>query len=246
MRILLNRYEPHLTVLGRVLENTNRHKEAKHIYEITSEHYTDIKLVVRDTPAYRYWIENLLARHCVLSGGYVALNSEHPLSVLTRASMFRPYTLLLPFREWAKFWERSQAADLRPTLESNGSTSRHNIWKSYYETLSVFVQNDVVIPLYATRLEQALELKRVESIYEQMLLQRNNFPKANEATPEIESWVDLVMANWRSMTGPAWKDKDLGTGGKISVGRGILEVSLSTSFKHCCGAARKSHVWVDI
>lgn len=194
-----------------------------------SYYITDMTPIVRDNAEYRSWTENLLGRHCMLSGRYVASCWGEPHALLAKASMLEPTSILTPFREWTKFWEQCQSAGSGASQESNTNASRLNTWRTYYDTLSIFVQNQMVRPLFHSRLQQALELKRIESIYERVLLRQTRFPQANEATPEVESWVDTVMANWRSMADPAWKAEDLGPGGKISLGRSVLDVSSQTS-----------------
>lgn len=71
---------------------------------------------------------------------------------------------------------------------------------------------------------QCAELKRVQSIYESFLLNELDFPKANEATPEIEIWADQVVHNWKIMCGPAWRLEDHTNGGKEATSRLVLEV----------------------
>jgi hypothetical protein len=114
---------------------------------------------------------------------------------------------------------------------------RHRLsaWKAYYATLSIILQNDIPYELgpevtAATgktnaKLPQRTELKRVEVIYENLLLKETHFPKASDGNQEIEEWADAVMLNWRVLCGPTWGDDDLGEGGKEAVGRGVLDVS---------------------
>lgn len=71
---------------------------------------------------------------------------------------------------------------------------------------------------------QCAELKQVQSIYESFLLGELEFPKANEATPEIEIWVDQVVHNWKIMCGPTWQNEDHIDGGKEATSRLVLDV----------------------
>lgn len=65
----------------------------------------------------------------------------------------------------------------------------------------------------------------MQSIYESFLLNELGFPKANEATPEIEIWVDQVVHNWKIICGPTWRNEDHMNGGKEATSRLVLEVS---------------------
>jgi cargo-transport protein YPP1 len=149
-----------------------------------------------------------------------------------------PEDALQIYRYWAKYWNSTgkgiDTADMaRP---------RRSAWKAYYDTLSVILQNHlpydveqvsanaitektITRPQLNIRLQQRAELKRVETIYETLLLKEISFPKASENNHEIEAWTDAVMENWRILCGPTWSDDDLGEGGKEAAGRGVLDVS---------------------
>lgn len=99
-------------------------------------------------------------------------------------------------------------------------------WGLYYNTLSVLLQRKTTQHVFDSKLQQGVELKKVEASYESILLKETKFPRADQANSQIESWVDQVMANWRTMCGHTWQDEDL-EGGKAALGRGVLEVGLS-------------------
>lgn len=84
------------------------------------------------------------------------------------------------------------------------------------------------------RLRQRTELKRVEIIYENLLIKETLFPKASETNHEIESWVESVMDNWRLLCGPTWDDNDLGEGGKEGVARSLLDVRIAYGVDITC------------
>lgn len=104
------------------------------------------------------------------------------------------------------------------------------VWKAYYDTLSTLTQLQVGSPVFDSKSNQHSELKHVEATYESLMLKETSFPKANQASTEIESWVDQVMANWRAMCGPDWQETNYGPGGKAHLGKGILDVSSSTDY----------------
>ena len=90
--------------------------------------------------------------------------------------------------------------------------------------------------VFDSKLQQGLELKKVEATYESILLKESSFPRADQANSNIESWVDQMMANWRVMCGHTWQNEDLGEGGKASLGRGVLEVG---RFLECMTSCRR-------
>lgn len=189
-------------------------------------------------PEQRLWTERLLARLCVLT------SLPLPASVAAKVSVA---TDLTAFRAWANFWDGRPAQGL---VELEGPDAdfklmRRHIWKAYYSRLSVILQQGLLYdpPLEAiaektaylptARMLQRVELKRVETTYEGLLLKEIRFPKANEVNEEVEEWVELVMKNWRIFCGSSWHDEELGEGGQEAVGRNVLDVSqyalLSTS-----------------
>ena len=153
---------------------------------------------------------------------------------------------LAPFRIWASFWEST--SQYRSTTQANQSiaiesAAKRQIWRLYYDTLSAILQRGQAYPMTThtnpyvpetstgdvhssrnSKLQQSTELRRVESIYEGLLLSDIPFPKANETNMEVEHWTDQVMANWRVVFGPAWSASDLGSGGKETVTRNVLAV----------------------
>lgn len=75
-------------------------------------------------------------------------------------------------------------------------------------------------------MQQRIELKRVEGVYESLLIKETQFPKASETNREVEAWVDSVVGNWRLLCGPTWNNHDLGEGGKEGIARSALDVSI--------------------
>lgn len=175
------------------------------------------------------WTELLLGRLCQLS------NQSEGSSGLIGSS-----EALQTFRAWAKFSEGAGRTAGSDTVES--ARSRRLAWKSYYDTLSTIIRHDLpydtgatqatsekpaIQDQYSARLQQRAELKRVETIYESLLIKETHFPRASESNREIEVWVDSVIDNWRLLCGASWTDADLGEGGKESVGRSVIDVSMT-------------------
>lgn len=154
--------------------------------------------------------------------------------------------ILAPFRAWAGFWETGPGQDMGRLdgAGQQGTVSRRRVWQAYYEVLSMLLQHGSPYPPWIEtsqiagrpssgygnkssdniRPMMSTELKKVEAIYEGLLLKEVKFPKANEASPEIENWVAQVMTNWRVLCGGNWQDEDFGEGGKEAAGKDTLAV----------------------
>lgn len=126
--------------------------------------------------------------------------------------------ILAPFRAYAK------CCDVTTGARAGRAHSPSRVWRAYYDTLSVLLQNDMVQPIFHSKSQQRAELKSVEATYEAILLEEVSFPRADQVNAQVESWVDQVMANWRIMCGPTWLEGDLGKSDKAALGRGVLEV----------------------
>lgn len=190
-----------------------------------------------ESPQFKMWTEHLLVRLCHLS------DQSSDASDYTDST-----DALQAYRFWAKYWEGT--AKTGGSEGANAAKYRRLAWKAYYDSLSVILRHDLpyevetyhIDPAVSekqfgasnTRLQQRAELKRVEAVYESLLLKETHFPKASESNTEIEQWVDAVIENWRFVCGPRWSDADLGEGGKEGVGRGVLDVSSPVSLRSTC------------
>ncbi len=234
-------------IAGICQENSGNVKEAVQTYESLLPYISSAQSSFGNTTEHRRWTERLLARHCLLTSHYVKSNARKPTELLLSSSLIAPTFLLAPFRAWAEFWvvkSDQNTSKMGDQLIKNYIPPLL-VWQAYHDTLSILFQIESIYPslsaikstpgkstqLYQSeffaksRSQQCLELKRVESIYEDFLLKELKFPRAKEATPEIEAWVDQVMANWGVLCGPTWHDEDHGEGGKESTGQNVLAVS---------------------
>jgi hypothetical protein len=176
-------------------------------------------------PELRTWTELFLTQFCMLSSRAIK-------SKLT--SVLETETLAV-FREWARFWEKQPGASTLPAggYASQANVPRRHVWKEYYATLSIILQQNLPYPTTtmataygdtSTRLQQRAELQRVEMRYEQLLLKEISFPRAEQASEEVEEWVNLVMQNWKVLCGTSWQEEELGQGGREAVSRGVLDI----------------------
>ena len=228
---------------GNSQETVGNIHDAIQTYESMLPYVSTTQSTSASSAEHCYWTERLLARHCLLTSRHVKLKAEKTQQNLS------PEATLAPFRAWADFWgtRLSGEGERIRGQDSRGEVSRRRIWQAYYNTLSTLLQQGSSYPypsekpsvtektlsaydnkfLANPRLQQITELKKVEAIYEGLLLKEVKFPKASEGSPEIESWAGQVMANWRIFSGSTWKDDDIGDGGKESLGRNILDVHQS-------------------
>ncbi|KAB5570150.1 hypothetical protein GE09DRAFT_1217589 [Coniochaeta sp. 2T2.1] len=169
----------------------------------------------------QYWEELFLTEHCIMFSETLNENEE----------ILEDPNCLASFRSWAKYWE-SHTASSAGGSRFPGLVPRRRIWLSYYDAISEILKQDLPFPTgYAplnnessARSQLRMELKRVEAKYETLLLNETTFPRAEEQRDEVERFVELVMENWKVLTGRGWRDQDLGQGGKESLSRGVLDI----------------------
>ena len=222
-----------LNKAGLSLEETNNPREATRTYESMLPYITSLSSTFANTPEQRYWTESLLTRHCMLSSYHISTNQSPPTPAVP------PSRILAPFRAFSKYWDTKGATN--PGLHNKTGERQSTYirtWGCYYDTLSVLLQREATAHVFDSKLQQGAELKKVEAAYEGVLLKETQFPKADQANSQIESWVDQVMANWRIMCGHTWQDEDLGAGGKASLGRSVLDVGLHPESQNLRGYCR--------
>ena len=202
------------------MEETNSLEEAIRTYESMLPSITSLPSTTANLPQQRYWTESLLTRHCMLSSRHVSTNQGSP-----SISVVPPSRVLAPFRAYSKYWNTKSGsnAGMLPKAD-DGQSSSMRTWACYYDTLSILLQRATMEHVFDSKLQQGIELKKVEAMYESILLEEITFPRADQSSSLIESWVDQVMANWRIMCGHTWQDEDFGKGGKASLGYGVLSV----------------------
>ena len=217
--------------LGLSLEDTNNHGEAIRTYESMLSYIIGLASTFGNTPEHQYWTESLLIRHCMLSSRHLSANQVSP-----SIPAVSPSRVLAPFRTYSKYWDTKSPSDTSSLVKDGGRNSSYmRTWGNYYDTLSVLLQRGATQQVFDSKLQQGVELKKVEATYESILLKETKFPRADQANSQIETWVDQVMANWRVMCGHTWQDEDLGEGGKISLGRGVLDVGRFSSIENFGG-----------
>jgi tetratricopeptide (TPR) repeat protein len=209
------------------LDNIGQQSEALKAYQAA----------VRPAPGYRSfelrkWWERLLAKACLYNVKKV------PTSLSSDLTGVYP-----TFTAWGAFWLRAPASEAGFGLHSSRlDLPRRQIWRAYYELLSTLLSEDLVADstgallkadsasassresLAILRRAQHVELKRVESTYESLLLKETGYPSSNARNTEVEELVSHAMENWSIMTGLSWSNTDLGDGGKDAVSRGVLDL----------------------
>ena len=216
-------------IKGSAQSRTGAVAEALESYESALPILTSAAASKQQPKELRSWTELYLTGFCMLSSQ----------AIKSKLSSILETETLSAFRAWARFWE-SLGPSPSGGRASQAEVSRRQVWKEYYITLSDVLQQDLPFPTtslttaYAqtsTRLQQRAELKRVEARYEALLLCEVHFPKADEASDEVEAFVDLVIQNWRILCGSSWSEHDLGEGGAEGVSRGVLDILYKAATK---------------
>lgn len=230
-------------LIGELQDNAGKTLEAHRTYASILPLISSTTLASRSVPEYRIWTERLLARY-----GMLMENFPGPEGIGSQPRYYTKETLA-PFRAWAELTGADSAqsggniGQSAPSITHWAST-RRRVWQLYYNALSTILQQGLPYPLVGhepstsvqmtntgnakssagLKLQQSLELRHVENIYEDVLLKEVPFPKANEANVEVESWTDQVVANWRVISNSSWQNEDLGKGGKEDMTRNVLAV----------------------
>ncbi|KZF19123.1 hypothetical protein L228DRAFT_234326 [Xylona heveae TC161] len=216
-------------IRGASLRKASRDRDALHAFQAGLPLLTKTSTYrTSESAQLRFWSEQLLASYCTLSGQYAA----EPVAERGALS-----TALSGFRAWAKLWEGRPGQALAIIEEPNSGVDipRRQVWRSYFETLSKILQEDLpYIPpqegsvLKNTEQETlkfhlSSEIKRVETIYETLLLKQVSFPRADQINQEVEQWVETVMKNW-SMLSRRDSDEVLIEGAKEGLARKVLDI----------------------
>lgn len=229
-------------LIGELQDNAGRTQEALRTYASMLPVISSTPTACRSTPEYRTWTELLLARYVLLIHDSTKLDSKGG-----RPRLHTKETLA-PLRAWAGLpWvNSSKSGNVGQPLGTikHQSPARRRVWQLYYTSLSTILQQGLPYPpvghgpstsaqdmstdsvksMTNLKLQQSIELGRVESIYEDILLKEVSFPKANEANIEVESWADQVIANWWVISSSSWQNEDLGRGGKEAMTKNVLAV----------------------
>lgn len=226
---------------GSSQEKTGAIGEALETYESALPVLSSVSSSPQQGKELRSWAELYLTGFCILS--------SH--AVKSKISSILETETLSAFRSWARFWDAQSSA---PTggRAVDSIVSRRQVWKEYYITLSDLLQQELPFPTTSltttyvetsSRHQQRAELKRVETRYETLLLGEVQFPKANEASEEVEEFVDIVMQNWRILCGSSWDEEDLGEGGANTVSRGVLDILYRAATKTFHSTAILRHLF---
>lgn len=177
----------------------------------------------------RYWSELFLTEFCMLANGCRGKGQK---------TVDDPHSLAC-FRSWARWWDASKGGPVAGGYGFKGSVPRRRIWFEYYEVLSEILSQDLPLPtaymLVTTEISMRrqlwTELKRTEAAVEHLLLSETSFPKAEDEREEVELFVEMLMQNWKILTGRGWAEQDLGQGGKKAVSVSTLEILYRASMK---------------
>lgn len=209
-------------IKGSAQSKTGTPAEALETFESALPVLSSVSSSQKQGKELRSWTELYLTGFCIISS----------LAIKSKISSILESETLSAFRAWGGFWDTQGPAPVGGRAPQ-AEVSRRYVWREYYVTLSDLLQQELPFPTTAlattyaqasTRLQQRAELKRVEARYETLLLSEVQFPKAEEASEEVESFVEIVMQNWRILCGSSWQEEDLGEGRSEAVSRGVLDI----------------------
>ncbi|RKF74498.1 putative filamentation protein [Golovinomyces cichoracearum] len=189
----------------------------------------------------RLWTELYLTGSCMLSSNI--LKNNFSTEILN-------YSLTV-FQFWAKFWEScfsSPIGGIAPLAD----IPRRRVWKEYHIILSnifknwwSFSTNDILIPYpdESLYLQHRTELLRVEEHYESLLISEIPFPRAGDASVEVEEFIDIVMQNWRTLLGIGLKYQALNEDGHKAASKGVLNILYGAAKKTFHSTAILRHLF---
>ncbi|KAI2642519.1 hypothetical protein GGS21DRAFT_175769 [Xylaria nigripes] len=192
----------------------------------------------------QYWAELFLSEYCLLQAQALEKGERSIEDVDS----------LAPFRSWAKYWEVTKTPVTPPVDRHgcHGAVPRRKVWNEYYAAVSSILQMDLPFPAGyvsegnngpSARNQLQMELKKVETAYESILLNETTFPRADEEREEVENFVTAVMNNWRISVGRDWYEHDLGPDGKEGLSRGILDILYRAATKTYHSTAILRHLF---
>lgn len=187
--------------------------DALNIFQALYPWLNSLEQNLGSSPQLAYWAENFLAKGALLASE--VSNAEVALRF---------------FRLWSALPDVKQvSAPQASHTKAPDHISRVDVWKSYYDILSLILRGALEYSAPAdgpARPQLALELRRVQSIYETCLLREVKFPTASGTNDRIEAWVEQVIQNWEILCGASWRDDELGDGGQSAFARNVLDVSV--------------------
>ncbi|OAP61230.1 hypothetical protein AYL99_03431 [Fonsecaea erecta] len=206
-------------IRGMLSAQAGESQEAKEILSSLLPWLDANRSLVVSTPQLLYWAQQLLGR--VALGQEVSVTHSTTIDGHESAS-FR----LQAFRHWAVLATKNQEVSASTYGNGPGHLSKLEIWRAYYRFMSSILQNRHGIADHVSieHSDLAIELRRVETSYENELLRNVQFPKATESNAVIEAWVEEFIRNWQILCGPNWSESDLGEGGRNSCGRNVLDM----------------------
>ncbi|KAI0535527.1 hypothetical protein GGR58DRAFT_478835 [Xylaria digitata] len=226
------------------LSRENKTVEALSVYQSALASLLHVWNGQKGRAQLQFWAELLLTEYCMLQAqalerGEKSLDDDDCLT---------------PFRSWARYWEvtKTQGAPLAGGHGFRGAVPRRRVWNEYYAAISSILQHDLPFPTShggsatsgsSTRNQLQMELKKVETVYEALLLSETTFPRADEEREEVEDFVSLVMTNWSVSVGRDWYEHDLGSGGKEGLSRGVLELLYRAATKTFHSTAILRHLF---
>ncbi|TQS39449.1 hypothetical protein Golomagni_00023 [Golovinomyces magnicellulatus] len=228
-------------IKGSLLQKDGATAEAIVVFQSALAILSNIISSLEQGKEVRLWTELYLTGICMLSSNI--LKNNFSIEILN-------YTLSV-FRSWAKFWESCFPSPIGGSAPL-ADVPRRRVWKEYYITLSNIFKNwssfptDDILILYpddSVCIQHRTELLRVEKHYESFLISEISFPRAGDASVEVEEFIDIVMQNWRTLFGISLKYQDLNEDGCKAISEGVLNILYGAAKKTFHSTAILRHLF---
>ncbi|MCJ1356347.1 MAG: hypothetical protein MMC33_006342 [Icmadophila ericetorum] len=227
-------------IRGAFLEKNGKSLEALTAYEAGLPYVSKVLSLSSHYALQDFWIELYLKLFCLLASRQFHSDSDQNNEF---SDSLQRGLLLAPFRTWLNYWEHRRTS-LAGHSDAEASHWGRYTWGSYYNTLSIILQQGLPYPTTSqfsgaakvvpnnipdgqaiqVQTEQYKELRLVEVTYESLLLKGISFPQANQSNTEIENWVSQVMANWYVIAGLGWRAFSTSQDDQEAVGRNVLDI----------------------
>ena len=192
--------------LGGAFEKQGKVLEAFQYYESMADFLGTTLLSHYKEDEYQLWYERFLSQYCLLAGYHVSANRYTPTFITSKDAVLSPILILKPFRAWTKFLSSSfkYALSQQGFFMQEQNSLRESIWRSYYNTLCIIIQDWLPVPAMNDPSGLYKELIRAQHRYLVEMFSNRGFPQANQSTPNVEEWVHQAVASWKAVNFSAW------------------------------------------
>lgn len=215
-----------LTRSGQIYHSQQKVNDEFQSYQSMLPHLSNLPSTIASDLQHYSYRETLFARYCMMVKRHVQRWSSDGVGLLPPSAVVQPIALLNPFRAYKGHWNLQLSLHARKS-KSDGGVSP---WIIFYDTLSILLQQGIVQPIFSSKISLRQELKAIEADVDDRIMTLFKFPRADQPSSQVESFVDQVMANWRSMCRFDWSEEEIGEGGRATLCREILTVCVPLEY----------------